>query len=67
MGVGEGAANQAFGPLQVVVFAGVIGSHLPIRRLDICWHHLRASQVFSERANAAFAYLPVKPRVYSLA
>jgi hypothetical protein len=63
----ERVANQAFGPFQGVCFAHIVGSHLPIRSLDIGWHNMGAYERLDELAHAPFADFPVKSCVHRFA
>jgi hypothetical protein len=61
MGVWQGIASHAFGPLQSIPFGRLAGGHFAVRCLKILWHNMRAGQAFDKLADATLADGPVKP------
>ena len=59
--------DQGFGPIQRVLFARLVGSHVAVRSLDIQRYDVGTSEFLDELADAAPSDGPVEALVDSLA
>src|ERR1017187_3675815 len=68
MGFCEGrVSDQAFGPLQRLLFARMVGGHIPVGSFDVLRHDMGTREFFNELADATPADGPVKALIDGLA
>src|ERR1022692_5053826 len=60
-------SDQAFGPLQRLLFARMVGGHIPVGSFDVLRHDMGTREFFNELADATPADGPVKALIDGLA